>query len=282
MSEALAEISRPRGLSLSLAEVAETYNGPLIRIKDMALSYQNEKDTVRTNVLAGVNIEIQEGEFHVLLGPSGCGKSTLLNVIVGFLRNTGGEVTIHGKKNEKPGKDRGMVFQNADSAIFPWLTVEQNIEFGLRMNKVKKKERRAVVSQYIQLVGLTGHEKKFPHELSGGMKQRTQIARILANDSNILVMDEPFGALDAHTRRIMQGELVRTWKETKNTVVFVTHDIQEAIILGQFVHIMSKAPNAAIYKTYTVDIPYPRKETSAEFQEFFRLIQGHFDYGGNI
>jgi NitT/TauT family transport system ATP-binding protein len=227
-------------------------------------------------------LEIQEGEFHILLEPSGCGKTTLLNVIVGFLRNTGGEVTVYGKKNGKPGKDRGMVFQNADSAIFPWLTVEQNVEFGLRMNGVKRAERRAIASRYIQLVGLTGHEGKFPHELSGGMKQRTQIARLLANDSSILVMDEPFGALDAHTRRIMQGELVRTWKEMKNTVIFVTHDIQEAIILGQFIHIMSKAPNATIYKTYTVDLPYPRRETAADFQKLFKLIQGHFDYGANI
>jgi NitT/TauT family transport system ATP-binding protein len=281
MSEAYAEISRPLGLVQAQADV-QVYNGPLIQIKDMALSYQNEKDAVRVNVLVGVNLEIQEGEFHILLGPSGCGKTTLLNVIVGFLKNTGGEVTVYGKKNEKPGKDRGMVFQNADSAIFPWLTVEQNVEFGLRMNGVKRAERRAIASRYIQLVGLTGHEGKFPHELSGGMKQRTQIARLLANDSSILVMDEPFGALDAHTRRIMQGELVRTWREMKNTVIFVTHDIQEAIILGQFIHIMSKALNATIYKTYTVDLPYPRRETAADFQKLFKLIQGHFDYGANI
>jgi NitT/TauT family transport system ATP-binding protein len=258
------------------------YNGPLIQIKDMSLSYKTDKIGDRVNVLSGVNLAIEKGEFHILLGPSGCGKSTLLNVLVGYLRNTDGEVTIYGKKVEKPGKDRGMVFQNADSAIFPWLTVEENIEFGLRMNRVKKQERRRIAAKYIHLVGLNGHEWKYPYELSGGMKQRTQIARLLANDSDILVMDEPFGALDAQTRRIMQNELVRTWQETKSTIIFVTHDIQESILLGQQIHIMSKAPNANIYKTYSNALPYPRRETNPEFQDIFTRIQGHFDYGGGI
>jgi NitT/TauT family transport system ATP-binding protein len=258
------------------------YTGPLISIRNMSLSYQHDKREAHVNVLKGVNLEIGRGEFHLLLGPSGCGKSTLLNVIVGYLKNSGGEVTVYGKKIERPGRDRGMVFQNADSAIFPWLTVRENVEFGLRMRGIKKKERREAASRYIGLVGLKGHENKFPHELSGGMKQRTQIARLLANDSDILVMDEPFGALDAQTRRVMQGELVRTWRETKNTIVFVTHDIQEAILLGQKVHIMSRSPQAKIYKTYDVDLPYPRRESDQGFQEIFSRIQGHFDFGGGI
>jgi NitT/TauT family transport system ATP-binding protein len=258
------------------------YTGPLIRIKDMSLSYQHDKREAHVNVLEGVNLEIEEGEFHILLGPSGCGKSTLLNVIVGYLKNSGGEVTVYGKRIERPGRDRGMVFQNADSAIFPWLTVRENVEFGLRMRGIKRKERRETASRYIGLVGLKGHENKFPHELSGGMKQRTQIARLLANDSDILVMDEPFGALDAQTRRIMQGELARTWRETRNTIVFVTHDIQEAILLGQKIHIMSRSPEAKIYKTYDIDMPYPRRESELRFQEIFSRIQGHFDYGGGI
>jgi NitT/TauT family transport system ATP-binding protein len=255
---------------------------PLIQIKDMSLSYQPGKGETRLNVLSGLNLAIQRGEFHVLLGPSGCGKSTLLNVIVGYLKNSEGAVTIRGAAVGKPGRDRGMVFQNADSAIFPWLTVRENVEFGLRMRKVGKEERRNIASRYIEMVGLGGHEKKFPHELSGGMKQRTQLARLLANDSEILVMDEPFGALDAQTRRILQNELARTWRETKSTIVFVTHDIQESILLGQFIHIMSKAPDAHIYKTYRVDIPYPREESDPRFQELFGYILGHFDYGGGI
>jgi NitT/TauT family transport system ATP-binding protein len=150
------------------------------------------------------------------------------------------------------------------------------------MRRIKKRERREAASHYISLVGLNGHENKFPHELSGGMKQRTQIARLLANDSDILVMDEPFGALDAQTRRIMQSELVRTWRETRNTIIFVTHDIQESILLGQKIHIMSRAPEAKIYKTYDIDLAYPRYESDPQFQQFFSRIQGHFDFGGGI
>lgn len=152
-------------------------------------------------MLSDVNLEIRRGEFHILLGPSGCGKSTLLNLIAGYIPKSDGSIRIDGKEIGKPGKDRGVVFQNADSAIFPWLTVRGNVEFGLKMKGVKRKERRALSSRYINLVGLEEHIKKYPNELSGGMKQRVQIARSLANDPEILIMDEPFGALDAHTRR---------------------------------------------------------------------------------
>ncbi|MDR0709739.1 MAG: ABC transporter ATP-binding protein [Spirochaetaceae bacterium] len=281
MSEAAIEGFRTAVRDEAAAGQA-VYNGPLISIRNMSLSYESEKKAGRIDVLSGVNLEIEKGEFHILLGPSGCGKSTLLNVIVGYLKNSEGEVTVYGRKIERPGRDRGMVFQNADSAIFPWFTVEENVEFGLRMRGIKKRERREAASRYIGLVGLKGHENKFPHELSGGMKQRTQIARLLANDSDILVMDEPFGALDAQTRRIMQGELVRTWRETQNTIVFVTHDIQEAILLGQKIHIMSRSPEAKIYKTYDIDLSYPRRESDPGFQEIFSRIQGHFDFGGGI
>ncbi|MDR1581111.1 MAG: ABC transporter ATP-binding protein [Synergistaceae bacterium] len=255
---------------------------PLIHIKDMDMSYENSQAPSRVNVLEGVCLDIAEGEFHILLGPSGCGKTTLLNIIAGFVRNTGGVVNVHGRAITKPGRDRGLIFQNADSAIFPWLTVRENVEFGLRMNGVRKRDRMEKAGRYIDLVGLNGHEKKFPRELSGGMKQRAQIARLLANDSDILIMDEPFGALDAHTRRVMQNELVRTWRETKKTIVFVTHDITESIILGQKIHILSKAPKAHIYRTYTSVLPYPRTEANPKFVELLTAIQGHFDFGGNI
>jgi NitT/TauT family transport system ATP-binding protein len=255
---------------------------PLIHIKDMSMSYRNGLGEHEVNILSGVNLDIGQGEFHILLGPSGCGKTTLLNIIVGFIKNTGGVVSIYGKSITKPGKDRGLIFQNADSAIFPWLTVRENVEFGLLMNHVGRNERRETAKKYIKLVGLDGHENKFPRELSGGMKQRTQIARLLANDSEILVMDEPFGALDAHTRRIMQNELVRMWRETKKTIIFVTHDITESILLGQRIHIMSKAPDSRIYKTYSADMPYPRAEADPGFIDLFASIQGHFDFGGGI
>jgi NitT/TauT family transport system ATP-binding protein len=255
---------------------------PMIHIRGMDMSYQNESDDTRVNVLSNVNLDIGEGEFHIILGPSGCGKSTLLNIIVGFIKNTAGVVNVYGRAITKPGKDRGLIFQNADSAIFPWLNVRENVEFGLRMNHVGKRERREIAQKYITLVGLAGHEDKFPRELSGGMKQRTQIARLLANDSDILVMDEPFGALDAHTRRVMQNELVRMWTETKKTVIFVTHDITESILLGQRIHILSQAPNSNIYKTYKSDMSYPRAEADPEFIKLLTAIQGHFDFGGGI
>jgi NitT/TauT family transport system ATP-binding protein len=259
----------------------------LIRIHDVEMAYPNAKGKA-VNVLTGINLAIRAGEFHVLLGPSGCGKSTLLNIIAGLAQPTGGSVTVNGERICKPGRDRGVVFQNADAAIFPWLNVRENVEFGPRMAARWKfrtaarsrKARRALAQQYIDLVGLGGHEEKFPHELSGGMKQRVQIARLLANNSTMLIMDEPFGALDAHTRRVMQNELVRTWRETEKTVLFVTHDIQEAILLGQYIHILSKAPAARIFETYHVELSYPRTETNPRYVELLAKIQRHFDFSG--
>lgn len=245
-----------------------------------AANLNNKKGSL--NVIKDVNIKIKEGEFHILLGPSGCGKSTLLNIIAGFLPKSEGSITIDDRIITKPGRDRGVVFQNADAAIFPWLTVRGNVEYGLKMKGMSAKDRRVISSDYIKLVGLENHENKYPKELSGGMKQRVQIARSLANDSKILIMDEPFGALDAHTRRIMQIELVKIWQQTKKTIIFVTHDITEAILLGQRISIMSTAPEAYIYKTYDVDLPYPRTMTSPEFGELFGQVQAHFDFGSNI
>ncbi|WFR57856.1 ABC transporter ATP-binding protein [Anaerocolumna sp. AGMB13025] len=255
-----------------------------IKIENVSKKYtDNEFGTKASqNVITGINLEIKKGEFHILLGPSGCGKSTLLNIIAGFLPKSGGSITINGEEIIKPDRDRGVVFQNADSAIFPWLTVRENVEYGLRMKGIKAKDRRVISGEYIKLVGLNNHEDKYPKELSGGMKQRVQIARSLANDSEILIMDEPFGALDAHTRRILQIELVKIWEQTHKTIIFVTHDITEAILLGQRISIMSKAPEAAIYKIYEVDLPYPRKINSPEFSELFGQVQAHFDFGVNI
>ncbi len=255
-----------------------------IKIDNVSKKYMDNdsgnKD--RQNVIANISLKIKKGEFHILLGPSGCGKSTLLNIIAGFLAKSEGSITIDGKEIAKPGRDRGVVFQNADSAIFPWLTVRENVEYGLRMKGIKSKDRRVISNNYIKLVGLVNHEDKYPKELSGGMKQRVQIARSLANDSEILIMDEPFGALDAHTRRVMQIELVRIWEQTRKTIIFVTHDITEAILLGQRISIMSKSPEANIYKIYDVELPYPRKINSPEFSELFGQVQAHFDFGVNI
>lgn len=228
-------------------------------------------------IIKDVDLVIKGGEFFILLGPSGCGKSTLLNMIAGFISKTSGRLQVGGADIDRPGRDRAVVFQQADSSLFPWLTVRQNVEFGLKMKKVPKPERQAVSDHYLDLVGLSGHGNKLPRELSGGMKQRVQLARVLANDPEILLMDEPFGALDAMTRRTMQKELVRIWRQTNKTVVFVTHDIQEAILLGERVGIMSPGPSSQISHIYDIPLTYPRDVSAAEFHEYYKRIQAHFD-----
>ncbi|WP_340020918.1 ABC transporter ATP-binding protein [Paenibacillus sp. FSL K6-1096] len=228
-------------------------------------------------IIKDVNLVIKGGEFFVLLGPSGCGKSTLLNMIAGFVSKSGGRLRVDNLEVNKPGRERAVVFQQADSSLFPWLTVRENVEFGLRMKKVPKAERRSISGRYIQLVGLNGHEDKFPKALSGGMKQRVQLARVLANDPAILLMDEPFGALDAMTRRTMQKELVQIWRETHKTVIFVTHDIQEALLLGERIGIMSAGPASNITDVYDNVLPYPRDVASPEFYSLYNRIQSHFE-----
>ena len=221
-------------------------------------------------VLKDVNLEIKEGEFHIFLGASGCGKTTLLNIVAGFLNKTEGSVKLDDKEISGPGSERGVVFQNADSAIFPWLTVQKNVEYGLRMRGVKKEERKKIALDAIELVGLKGHEHKYPDELSGGMKQRVQIARSIAANPEVLIMDEPFGALDAQTRRTLQDELIRIWKKTKKTILFVTHDISEAVYLGENISIFSVAPDASIVDTINVPYLYPRDVNDKRIGEFIK------------
>lgn len=219
-------------------------------------------------VLNDVNLDIEEGEFHIFLGASGCGKSTLLNIIAGFLNKTEGSVKLDGREVKGPGAERGVVFQSAESAIFPWLNVYKNVEYGLKVQHVKKDKRKEIVQNAIELVGLKGHEKKYPSELSGGMKQRVQIARSIAADPEILIMDEPFGALDAQTRRTLQDELIQIWKKTGKTILFVTHDLQEAVYLGEKISIFSSAPNAKIYTQVAVPFAYPRNLDDPEIAAF--------------
>ncbi|MFY0743549.1 ABC transporter ATP-binding protein [Solibacillus silvestris] len=246
-----------------------------IVIKNGAKTFQTDIEN-STYVLKNVDLSIKKGEFYVLLGPSGCGKSTLLNIIAGFLDLSVGELHIVTSREENR-DGRGFVFQSADSALFPWLTVEENISFGLKMKKVPPEKRKKIANTFIKLTGLLGHAKKFPDNLSGGMKQRVQLARVLANEPEILLMDEPFGALDAMTRRTMQNELIRIWKETNKTVIFVTHDIQEAILLGQKIGIMSVGPNSRIETAYDVKLPYPRDITSIDFNNHYKQVQAHFE-----
>ena len=208
-------------------------------------------------VLHDINLEIAEGEFLCLVGPSGCGKSTLINLIAGLEKPTSGRVLIDGAEIPKPGPDRVVVFQEA--ALFPWLTVRANIEFGLKMRGDSVEVRRSKSTEYLKMVHLTRFSDFYPHQLSGGMKQRVALARALAMDPKILLMDEPFAALDAQTRRLLQEELLEIWQQTRKTIFFVTHNVREATVLGDKVLTISARPGR-IKKGYAIYLPRPRRE----------------------
>jgi NitT/TauT family transport system ATP-binding protein len=210
--------------------------------------------------LSAVDLEVGEGEFVSIVGPSGCGKSTLLYILGGFIRADSGTVEVGGKPVTGPGTDRGVVFQ--EYALFPWLTVTQNIRYGLEMTGVARREREETVRRLVRTIGLEGFEHRFPRELSGGMKQRVAIARTLAYDPSILLLDEPFGALDAQTRETMQDELLRLWQATRKTVVMVTHDVNEAVYLSDRVLVMSQRPGRMVAEfTIAIDRSGNRETT---------------------
>jgi NitT/TauT family transport system ATP-binding protein len=217
------------------------------------------------------DLDILRGEFICLLGASGCGKTTVLNMVAGFERPTAGVLELNGKSIVGPGRDRGVVFQSDDS-LFNWLTALQNVEFGLRMQNVSKKERRDRAMHYLDLVGLARQKDKYPSELSGGMKQRIQIARVLANEPEMLLMDEPFGALDAQTRALMQEQLARIWQSTRISVLFITHDIDEAIILSSRIGVMKAGPASNIKGIVEVDLPDKRNRTDHAFMRYYRVV----------
>ena len=232
-------------------------------------------ESARGNYVAldGVSLDIVDGEFLCLLGPSGCGKSTLLNILAGFEPATAGNVTANGAPVTGAGRDRVMFFQDAGSALFPWLTAEENVRFGLRVRKVPKAEWSAIVDKYLQMVELDRHRDKFPAELSGGMRQRLQIARALAVEPAVLLMDEPFAALDALTRRRMHSVLLEIWQRTGKTIVFVTHDIAEAIALGDRIGMMSVGPRSVITKVLDIDLPRPRDLGNPQVACLFNEIE---------
>ena len=204
-----------------------------------------------------------------VLGPSGCGKTTLLNIVASFESASGGEVLLDGEPVRKPGPDRGVVFQ--EYALFPWLTVQQNIEFGLRERRMPRLERRERVRRQIASVGLSGFEQRYPQELSGGMRQRVALARLLINNPKILLMDEPFAALDAQTRSMMQQELLGVWSAERRTVIFITHNIEEAVLLGDRVVVMTARPGR-IKEIVAIELARPRDVTSTEFNEIRRRV----------
>ncbi len=227
-----------------------------IRVKDLCKTFEpSERSSGETEALREIDFEMREGEILCLLGPSGCGKTTVLNIIAGFQKPSRGEVLVNGRSVDKPGPDRGVIFQ--EHGLFPWRTALQNIIFGPQMMGRRLSESLALADQYINLIGLSGFQNHYPHELSGGMQQRVAIARVLVNQPEILLMDEPFGKLDAQTRATMQILLLDVWEKIRPTILFITHDIDEAIFLGDRILVMSCRPGRII-KEFKVTLNRPR------------------------
>jgi NitT/TauT family transport system ATP-binding protein len=221
-------------------------------------------------VLDDFNLQIREGEFLSILGPSGCGKSTFLNILAGLDRHDGGEILVDGQKVKTQSFDRGLVFQGY--ALLPWRTVLENLEVGLEIRHVGKKERKAIAQHYLALVGLSAFANQYPHQLSGGMRQRVAIARVLAYQPDLLLMDEPFAALDAQTRETLQLELIKIWEADKKTIVFITHSIDEALLLSDRVAVMTARPGR-VKELIEVALPRPRTEEIRNSSEFARIRQ---------
>ena len=241
---------------------------PALAIADVSRVFPGMRGAAPVRALEPVTLAIAENDFITILGPSGCGKSTLLRIVAGLDRPTSGRVLLHGREIRGPGADRGMVFQSY--TLFPWLTVAENIAYGLREKGVPRDKRAMIVSAYLEKVGLKGFENHYPKQLSGGMQQRTAIARALANDPAILLLDEPFGALDNQTRGLMQELLLGIWERERKTVLFVTHDIEEAIFLASRVVVMTARPGR-IKAELPVDLPHPRHYTMKTSPEFSAL-----------
>jgi len=240
-----------------------------IEISHLSKVFKDAKRKSDVVALDDINLEVAKNEFLCLLGPSGCGKSTLLNMIAGFEKPTSGTVTVEGQLITAPGSDRGVVFQQAN--LMPWLPIWENVAFHLLLRGGQKGERRAIAQRYIDMVGLTGFENHYPSELSGGMNQRVGIARALLMNPQVILMDEPFGALDEQTRMDMQNELVRIWQQHQGTIVFVTHGIDEALTLGTHVAVMSARPGR-IREIIPIDLSRPRDITSPQFNQTKRHI----------
>lgn len=249
-----------------MAGSAQSIIKPKIEISNLSKVYNGRNGDVVA--LQNTDLTIQDEQFVCVVGPSGCGKTTLLNIIAGLEDATSGSVKVDGKEVHGPGKERGVVFQQY--ALFPWKTVLKNVEFGLKLRGMNSKERQEKAEQYLELVGLKDFIHAYPKELSGGMKQRVAIARAYAVEPEVLLMDEPFGALDAQTRAQLQEELLKTWQQKKKTCFFITHDVDEAVLLAQRVIIMSARPGR-IKEIIDVDIPYPRDQATKLDERFIDI-----------
>ncbi len=247
----------------------ESKNQPKIICRNITKIFI-QKGTQRVHVLEDISVDVKRNEFVVILGPGQSGKSTLLRIIAGLETPTTGEVTLDGKQVDGPGADRGLVFQSY--MLFPWKTVMGNVELGPKLNGIAKKKRREIALHYIELVGLKGFENHYPHQLSGGMKQRVGIARAYANSPEVMLLDEPFGQLDAQTRYFMEKETARIWDTEKRTVIFVTNNIEEAIYLGdRIISLQGKLPGR-MHATYEVNLPRPREHTEMKFLQLRQEI----------
>lgn len=257
---------------LSIRNVSKVFPGKRGLINK--LSGKTSRDFV---AIQDINLEIEPNTFVSIIGPSGCGKSTLLNMIAGLSTISGGEILLNGHPITGPGPDRGMVFQNY--ALMPWMTVEENLRFAIETVNptLSPKQRERIIKEHIQLVGLVGAEKKHPHELSGGMRQRVGIARALAIDPQILLMDEPFGALDALTRGFLQEEVERIWEQKRKTVIMITHSIEEALLLSDRIVMMTRGPAARIDEILEVPFPRPRNRETIEQHPLYHELKAEME-----
>ena len=238
-----------------------------LTISDVSKTFQMGADHVQA--LRSVNLTIEKGEFVCLIGASGCGKSTLLRIIAGFEQPSSGQISLYENAITGPGSDRGMVFQ--DYALFPWMTVRENISFGPRQKGLARKYINEIADEYLNMVGLEKFADRYPMQLSGGMKQRVAIARVLANECEVLLMDEPFGALDALTRESLQQELLEIWARTKVTVIFVTHSVEEAVLLSDRVVVMTAGPGR-VEADIAIELARPREVSAIDFNQVRRDI----------
>jgi len=254
----------------------------LLNLRGLAKSYPASSPGGHIHhAVTAIELTVAQGEFRCLLGPSGCGKSTLLNIVAGFEKASDGESLLEGKAILGPGSDRVVVFQDSSASLFPWLSARENVEFGPQLRGDSPKHCRDLSERYLELVGLSADRDKFPSQLSGGMRQRVQIARALAMNPKMLLMDEPFGALDSHTRRRMHAELLRIWQSTGTTILFVTHDVGEAISLADTITVLSMGPGSTVRAEVNVDLPRPRDPNSVEFFRLSAHVDTLIQHGGD-
>ena len=258
----------PGNLSAAPAARPTARARPLIEIERVSKIFATT-DGQPTWAFQDVSLDVSAGEMVCVVGPSGCGKTTLLNLIAGFIEPTDGEIRLDGEPIRRPGPDRGVVFQ--EYALFAWLSARRNIEFGMRMRGVPNVERRRRTDEYLKLIGLERAAERYPHELSGGMRQRIAVARALVNEPRVLLMDEPFAAVDAMTRAALQSELLRIWQKLKLAVFFITHNVEEAIFLSQRIVLMSPHPGQ-VQEIIPIELPYPRERGSSEFGALYARI----------